>query len=134
MKRILYLLLAFAVLFLCACGGDISGVEKESTPSQQYDQRDIDLAMREVTAYFKQNFEGCELLTLTYDEKFSQSRASGWAEHYKAEQVIVLISSFYVRPGGGDGSLEQDETYENWQWILTRSGPDKWKLQNWGYG
>jgi len=134
MKRILYLLLVFVFLFLCACGGYTRGVTLEVGESARYSEEEIRSAMYVVHDFFRKEMSGCELLTLTYDEVFSQKRAAGWEEHYKAEQAMVLTSSFYVRPGGGDGSLEQNETYENWQWVLTRSGPDKWKLQNWGYG
>ena len=34
---------------------------------------------------------------------------------------------------GGDGSLNPNSTYRNYQWILTRSS-GRWELQTWGYG
>lgn len=133
-KRIALLLAVVLTALLCACGGEVGGAKKVIGPSQMYEERDIFRAMDIVADYFKKEFDGCELLRLSYDEDYSMKQSGEWAEQYKSEQAIVLTSSFYVRPNGGNGTLEPNETYDNWKWILTRSGPDDWKLQTWGYG
>ena len=87
-----------------------------------------------VKDYFKKEFRGCSLKKLNYDEEFSQSRSDAWAEQYGAEQAIVLTSTFYVSLFGGDGSLNPNSIYDNWQWVLTRDRGGEWELRTWGYG
>ncbi|KGR76283.1 hypothetical protein CD33_06985 [Ureibacillus sinduriensis BLB-1 = JCM 15800] len=48
--------------------------------------------------------------------------------------VIGLVSNFDVDSSGGDGSLEPNSTYTEWNWILIRDGkPNKWRVDDWGY-
>ena len=66
-------------------------------------------------------------------ERFSkQEVAYAWSENYGAE-AIVLKSDFYVDDGGRSATLEPDETYRNYEWILTKT-VFGWELRTWGYG
>ncbi len=48
---------------------------------------------------------------------------------------MVLLSNFKVGPSGGNGSLEPNSTYTEWQWILIRDNTsDNWLVKDWGYG
>lgn len=105
----------------------LSGYESEI-----FSQEDIQQAMNKVMEYFNKEFDGCELTSLWYDEEFSGKRADEWAEQYEAEEAIVLLSNFDVGASGGDGSLNPNSTYSNWNWILVRSDGD-WELKTWGY-
>jgi len=100
--------------------------------SDIYSQEDIGQAVDIVTKYFYKEFEGCDLTALWYDEDFSEKQAVEWAEQYEAEEAIVLLSSFKVDASGGDGSLNPNSTYNNWNWVLVRSGGE-WELKTWGY-
>ncbi|NRT63569.1 hypothetical protein B0P06_000187 [Clostridium saccharoperbutylacetonicum] len=52
----------------------------------------------------------------------------------KTENVIVLLSNFDVDSSGGDGSLNPNSTYDNYNWILIRdSKTDSWKVDDRGY-
>lgn len=42
------------------------------------------------------------------------------------DEVIVLLSPFYVDSSGGDCSLNPNSTYDDWGWILVRN--TKYKL------
>lgn len=131
MKRIFALLIC--ICFLAGCGGgDVSEVGRRIGACDRYPEEEIARAMDQVEAYFKAEFDGCKLLRLDYDEDETLDEARGWSEQYGAE-AIVLMSDFYVSPNGGDGSLNQNETYRNWKWILTRQGSG-WELRTWGYG
>ena len=97
-----------------------------------YSQAEIQQAMDIVVEHFTKEFEGCELTALWYDETFSEKCADEWATQYEAEEAIVLLSSFDVDSSGGDGSFNPNSTYNNWNWVLVRSGAD-WELKTWGY-
>jgi len=133
MKRFAAAVLAFLLLLSgCGRGGTTDDVELTIGPSRLYGEGEIHRAMNLVINQFESGFEGCELLTLVYDEAASLRSADGWAEQYHADEAIVLESSFYVR--GENPTLNAFSTYEGWEWILTRSGNGAWELQTWGYG
>lgn len=116
----------------CGLGGDVSRVEvKKWEPSEIYSDEDINDAIDTVKDYFKDNFDGCTLLTLSYTD--DKEEFAEWAEQKEADEAIVLYSSFYVSRNGGDGSLNQDYTYEGWNWILTRDKGDAWRHADHGY-
>lgn len=132
MKKWIALLLCVVLLTGCGGGGDVSEVGRRIGTCERYSELEIARAMDDVEAYFKAEFGGCKLLRLDYDEDETLDEARGWSEQYGGE-AIVLVSDFYVSPNGGDGSLNQDETYRNWKWILTRTD-NGWELRTWGYG
>ncbi len=111
--------------------GDISLVKTHDVPSELFTQEDISGAADTVKVYFFEEFGGCVLNELYYagDE---ESRME--AEDYEGAQVLVLTSSFYVEPDGGDGSLNTDYTYSGWKWMLSREPGGEWDISNYGLG
>lgn len=122
-----------AILLAGCLGGDVSNVQRVVGESQIFNKGEINAAMSEVIRFFGREFDGCYLLELKYDEKCSVASSKEWVEQYGADEGIVLYATFYVGDTGGDGSLEPNSTYKNYQWVLTRSGVTGWKLQTWGY-
>ncbi len=136
MKRITVLLtLLLCLVLLTACGGgNIRHVVPAIGPSGLYTGAEIEEAMDIVLDHFKKEFDGCTLTRLEYDESAVRDEQMGWAAQYNEGQAIVLLSDFDVDGSGGDGSLNPNDTYRNWQWILTRTGDGEWTLRTWGYG
>ena len=128
---VLTLLLAVCI---CSCGGDVRDVKRIVPDAQLYTAEEVNDAMDTVVRFFKKEFEDCKLTWLIYDEASSAAAAGEWAAQYGADEAIVLLSTFEVGSKGGDGSLEPNSLYTNWQWILTRSAGGAWQLQTWGYG
>lgn len=116
-------------------GGNISNVNRTIPQSERYGKQDIAAAMDVVEKKFKRDFGGCTLTDLWYDENASTSASREWAAQYHADEAMVLLSNFNVGSSGGDGSLNPNSVYTDWQWILVRTkGSDTWKLETWGYG
>ena len=135
MKRICnFLTVLLCGLLLAGCGGGKVQTMPAIGPSDLYTGAEIEKAMDIVLGYFQKEFDGCTLTRLEYDEAAVREELPGWAAQYNDAQAIVLLSDFYVSPNGGDGSLNTDETYRNWKWVLTRTGNGNWVLQTWGYG
>lgn len=101
--------------------------------SSVYSTEDILDAMDFVQNHFFLTFNGCTLTDLWYPGDETLAAAEEWAIQYDADEAIVLLSNFDVDSSGGDGSLNPDSTYNNWQWILTRDGDEDWVLETWGY-
>lgn len=125
--------LLLCLVLLTACGGDVSNVERVMVEqSMCYSREEIHGAMDVVEANFRKEFDGCRLKNLRYDEPLPEQQE--WARQYEADEAIVLLSDFSVSRFGGDGSLNPNENYINWKWVLTRSDGGAWELRTWGYG
>ena len=130
----LLVVLVLAIL-LSGCGrGDVSKVKILNRSSEIYTDWEIRNAVEVAVQYFKSEFDDCALLEIGYagDEKGVASLE--WAERYGVDQVIILVSSFAVGPEGGNGTLNPNDTYNNWQWVLGRNNGGKWKHLTHGYG
>ena len=126
------LLALLLILSLAACGKALTCTTIVPYDAH-YSEKEIRAAMHAVARHFEQEFDGCTLLSLAYDESKVSAAEPDWAAQYDADEAIVLLSSFHVDAGGGDGSLSQDATYTNWEWVLVRNGGGKWHLKTWGY-
>ena len=139
LKPTILLLLSAIMLFIfCSCAdirfGDVNCVEVIEIESQAYTQAEINSAVKTAKNYFKQNFNGCKLLTIGYAGDDSYEEAKEWAQTYEADKAIILISDFEVDSSGGDGSLEPNSTYTDWEWVLVKNGNGIWKHATHGYG
>jgi hypothetical protein len=134
MKKIVSLLLVLCLLLTGCGGGNISGVQVAIGESASFTREEIEQAMDVAMDYFRREFDGCTMTAIRYDESKSYAQSLEWAQTYGTEEAIVLYSDFDVDASGGDGSLNPNSTYRNWQWVMTRNGGGKWNLRTWGYG
>ena len=131
----LFVFLLLCLMLLTACGGDTGNVERVMSQSALYSEEEIGQAMDMVEAKFRKEFEGCRLKNLRYHEyERYLLEQQEWAAQYGEEEAIVLLSDFSVSEFGADPSLNPNENYINWKWVLTRSDGGKWTLRTWGYG
>ena len=108
--------------------------------TDKFSENELNDAVNCVEKSFK-SYKGCTLTKLWYDEKKSDQFIEGYLKNgrgsvngVKPENVIVLLSNFDVDPSGGDGSLNPNSTYDNYNWILIRdSKTDNWKVDDRGY-
>lgn len=139
MKKIIALTLCiFTFLSFYGCApmhGVVKNVEVKKVDSDIYSEEDINEAIDVIEDYFIKHFGGCRLEKIAYaGDKTTKSEEQYRSEHSKNNyEVIVLISDFYVYPGGGDGSLSTDSTYTGWNWILEREPNGKWAHVDHGY-
>ena len=121
------------VLSLCGCSGNVRDVKIIGYTSEKYTDQEIQDAIEVTKEYFAEVFDGCKLLELAYvgDDKLYEY--VDFAERVGSEDVIAFKSSFYVGFCGGDGSLETNETYEGWDWILAKDENGNWVHVDHGY-
>lgn len=124
------------VLVLTSNKGNISNVNRVIGYSALYDDTLINEACRVVEKKFSEEFEGCTLTELRYDEevenRFADEIAAFATE--KGQEIIILLSAFNTDKKGGDGSFNPNDTYTNWQWHLVRTADKKsWEIISWGY-
>ena len=120
-------------MLLPACGGgDVRNVKRNPGASQLYSEGEINAAMNEVLDFFQKEFDGCTMTEIRYDEEKYAKRQSAESEDY-GEEVMILLTDFDVDSSGGDGSLNPNSTYRNYQWTLPRT-LFGWEIRDWGYG
>ena len=143
MKKVIFFLCIILVAFsLWACrqAGKTNNTVESIGKHDKFSNEEIKDAMKRVKKKFK-DFKGCDLTQLWYDEEKSKGFIEGYlkngkgaASGVKSENVIVLFSDFDVDSSGGDGSLNPNSTYSNWNWILIRDNKaGNWKVDDWGY-
>lgn len=140
MILILSLILVLFCLVACNQVGKTNHVEVSIEKSDKFNEKEINDAINCVKKKFK-DFEGCNLTKLWYDEEKSNNSTEVYLKYgkgsvngVKAENVITFLSNFDVDSSGGDGSLNPNSTYPNYDWILIRdSKTGHWKVDDCGY-
>lgn len=134
MKKFLAVVLVLVgMLGLVACGGNTKNVKITDYSSEIYSDAEIDSAIDVAIDYFEKYFDGCTLTEITYLGDDELDDFQKFAERNNADDVIVLISDFEVDASGGDGSLEPNSTYTDWNWILVRTDGGQWEHVDHGY-
>ena len=134
MKKFLAeVLVLVGMLGLVACGGNTKNVKITDYSSEIYSDAEIDSAIDVAIDYFEKYFDGCTLTEITYLGDDELDDFQEFAERNNADDVIVLISDFEVDASGGDGSLEPNSTYTDWNWILVRTDGGQWEHVDHGY-
>ncbi|MCD8144966.1 MAG: hypothetical protein LUD79_06470 [Oscillospiraceae bacterium] len=130
---------AFLLLFiLSGCGaksgGNVDDVQiADWEPSELFSDEEVEAAFQTVKDYFSENFEGCTLTQLSYS---GDTYVETWMQAYEdvePGEIIVILSSFDVDSSGGDGSLNPDSTYDNWNWVLVQDDDGNWVHLDHGY-
>ena len=135
MKRVLACILLCLMLFaLTACGGgDVGVISMGDMSSEVYTPSEINSGIKAVLDYFQKEFDGCKLRELQYIGDEKNNDYLDFATRNGAEEVLVFTSTFDVDESGGDGSLNPNDTYRNWKWILVRINGGEWEHVDHGY-
>lgn len=143
MKKGTYFFIIILMLFsLAGCSSDHRGNDAKVTigKSEKFSEEEINDSVECTKEKFK-SFKGCTLTDIWYDEEKSNKLTQSYLEYgggYEAgntaDNVVVLMSNFEVDSSGGDGSLEPNSTYTDWQWDLVKNiKTGKWEVVDWGY-
>lgn len=109
--------------------GDASHVEIKEVSSDLYSQDEIESAIEVIKRDFENDWNGCSLKTIYYagDEVCADET------HERGVKTIVLVSDFSTGKLDGNGGLNSNYTYENWNWILIKNEDGSWKHIDHGY-
>lgn len=121
------------IISLSACGGNVKNVNVVDVESEIYTSDDINSAIETIVKEFDKDWKGCTLKEIYYAGDETSKNYQDWADRNNADEVIVLLSSFDVDSSGGDGSLNPNSTYDDWNWILVRNTGGQWKHVDHGY-
>ncbi len=149
MKNKLFTILttvAMVATVLVGCGPQAAGivapvataqtevqVATEQTQMQETtDSSDLEGAKQMAADFFAENFEGCIMNTLEYDDSYSSEEYAQIAASYGADEAVIFTSSFYVPQDCDNMTLNPGMTYEDYTYTLTRSAGQDWVIQTCG--
>ena len=109
--------------------GNVGRTEIVKVESDIYTQEEIDECIDIIMRDFTNDFDGCELTIIYYA---GDSISSAESEE-TGVSTIVLRSCFNTGNLPDDSSLNENSTYEDWYWILTRKEGGAWRHVDHGY-
>lgn len=133
---VLVILVLAAVLVLTGNRGNISNVNRVVGYSALYGENSINEAFDVIEKKFAKDFEGCTLTELRYDKDVENRFAEEIEKYHKEnnQELIVVLLTFDTDEKGGDGGVNPNATYTNWQWHLVKTKDKKnWEIISWGY-
>ena len=92
-----------------------------------FSENDINAAAEEVKQYFKNNFGGCVLLRLSYDEENTLDQE--WHREYS--EAICFKSDYYMLKEPVAGVMNRNRN--NWNWMVLHDSDGSWRVVNYGY-
>jgi len=139
MKNKLFTILTTAAMVatvLVGCGpqaaGIVAPVAVEAQVQETTDSSDLEGAKQMAADFFAENFEGCIMNTLEYDDSYSSEEYAQIAASYGADEAVIFTSSFYVPQDCDNMTLNPGMTYEDYTYTLTRSDGQDWVIQTCG--
>ncbi|MCR1952726.1 DUF4829 domain-containing protein [Clostridium sp. DSM 100503] len=126
-------------LVSCKQGRISDNIEIDISESTKFSKDEITNSIECVKSNF--NFEGATLTKIWYDEKKSNNLVDIYLENgngsqngVSEEDVIILLSNFYVDDSGKNPVLNRDTIYTDYQWILIRDNEkSEWKIDSFGF-
>ena len=132
MKRLFSLSLIFVLLLSLTSCGTLNFVDIEEFSSDIYTANDITSAMEVVLEYFMDQKDRI-LLKLFYAGDAELADYKDWTDRNGADEVIVLLTDYYVSCFSDTPTQNTASKYENWSFILVRSDGGEWKIVDQGY-
>lgn len=133
---VLVILVLAAVLVLTGNRGNVSNINRVVGYSALYGENSINEAFDVIEKKFAKDFEGCTLTELRYDKDVENRFAEEIEKYHKEnnQELIVVLLTFDTDEKGGDGEVNPNATYTNWQWHLVKTKDKKnWEIISWGY-
>ena len=132
MKKAIAILLLFACLMsFPSCGsGSVKIVDHSS---EIYSDEDIEAAMKVVMQAFDESSELWYLLELSYIGDEWLDSYQDWADRNDADEVIVILSDFYISYFSDNPTMNTGSKYEDYNWILVRNEGEEWRIVDRGY-
>ncbi len=128
--------LGVLMALLLPSGGNVQSAKHIAHATDLYTKEDIEAAFDAIESEFASGFKGCTLKELRYDDEIEAQYLDETPEHKQkgTGDRIVVLSEFTTNWQASDEGFSPNDSYEDWQWILTRpSQHSPWEVVGWGY-
>lgn len=124
---------------------NVKNVVREIGSSSRYTEDDINQAMDEVVREFRTKFKGCTLTKLWYVEDNTKNGededgtddtdyAGQKASPYGSQGLIILSEFTVDKNGDAEHTLNPNDTYSGWKWIMKKDTDGNWIVKDNGLG
>ena len=128
-KLILLVVILVAGVYLISWSGDgkVDKVDVEIGASSKYDQGELEEAISCIKEEFRQEYSGCRLYKVYYNEEFSDKEVKS-LEYKDKKSMIAIQAEYFVGPWG-DSTEEKYTEIDDWCWILQKNEKtEKWEI------
>lgn len=140
MKKLICALMCLIITcgIFTACSKEEAKPEIKIGQSKIFSESEIESAVNTVLKEKSKNSDsGIEkFITMTYDEKKSENLVDEFKVTYKTDEknLIILFSSFKTKSDAAAQGFNENDTYDDFMWILTRQNEKaNWKIVDCGY-
>ena len=130
---VMFLILLGYFLYALKYRGITLFCEEQSQETSEYTTEEMDEAFSLSKMVFKEEFRGCILTKLEYDEEKSQKAGKKYKKKKKADKVMVLNTKFVVIPWSSNDKVISGEAYGGWECVLVKQGNKPWRIEKWGF-
>ena len=132
MKKLISILLSLTLLLSLTSCGTLNFANIEEFSSAVYTERDIADAMEVVLEWFYGKTD-MMLMNVSYigDENLADFKE--WADRNNADEVIVILTDFYISPFSDNPVMTSGAKYKAYSWILVRTSGGEWEIVDQGY-
>lgn len=133
-KALSILLLCTVMLSLSSCShAVVSFVKIPEFSSDVYSDEDIKAAINIVKQTVAEIEDRWTLLELSYIGDEWLDSYQDWADRNDADEVIVILSDYYVSIFSDSPTMNTGSKYQGWNWILVRNEGEAWRIVDQGY-
>ena len=128
-KLILLVVILVAGVYLISWSGDgkVDKVDVEIGAFSKYDQGELEDAISCIKEEFRQEYSGCRLDKVYYNEEFSDKEVKS-LEYKDKKSMIAIQAEYFVGPWG-DSTEEKYTEIDDWCWILQKNEKtEKWEI------
>ena len=93
-----------------------------------YTETEVRAAFDTVNVYFKKNYPGCTMESLSYDETGSVSEAGELTGLSDDEEALIILTTFKTGKKATDTGLPAETRYKDWKWVLVRTAGGPWRV------
>ena len=93
-----------------------------------YTETEVSEAFDTVNAYFRKNYKGSTMESLSYNDAYSLSETKTITDLASDEEAIVILTTFKTGKNGTDTGLPAKTRYKDWKWVLVRTEGGPWRV------
>ncbi len=95
-------------------------ISYDPATTHPFSQTDLDAAAASIVKFFQENYTGCEMVRLWYDEARSDEMLLSFSDTVISPNFIVFLCEFNVVTGSYEMGFEPGRIYDGWLMIAKR--------------
>lgn len=128
-KIVFFVIIIVAGVYFISWNGDgkVDKADVEIGVSSKYNRAELEDAITCIKEEFRNEYSGCRLDKVCYDEEFSDKQVKS-LDYKDKKSMIVIQTKYFVGPWG-DSTEEKYTEIDDWCWLLQKNKKtEKWEI------